>query len=261
MKLLLLAVLAACGRLDFNDTEGGSSIGDSGIAAKTTCGAKATAPASITIAGDVFQYTDFTNDRSYIANGTVDVIDGTTTLATATSAMDGSYTTSISTGGVARSLILRATVNGMWPTETYSNGPIDRDLSQVFNSVWRYGEITVWGDGAMGSIYSALDSMISIDPARSTINVTAANCDGSALEGVTFTLDPPAEGGMYYLNNGGVPSGGTVTTGIYTDMIASNIPLGPMTITAEAPGLAFAPITVDVQGPLHNLIVLMQPLE
>lgn len=55
--------------------------------------------------------------------------------------------------------------------------------------------------------------------------------------------------------------GATATLGPFTDVIFSNVVPGPTVITATAPGIQIAPVTVDIQGGQHNTIVLMQPVE
>jgi len=223
-----VVAIAACGRVDFDARRG-------------PCAIPSTAPATVTLSGATYTYTDFNNGRAPTPSSVVTATarDSGAQLAQTTSDANGHYQLAVPTGGSPVDLVL-TTENPNYLTSTsWFDGPFERDLDATDQ---RLANLAQWGDGSLDSVYGASNQ--TRDGTRGSINVSTRACDGTPIEGAVLTFDPPP-GAVYYTGTDGLPIG-DATHLPYVIGVAYNAIPGATTITATAPDHAFEPQTITV---------------
>jgi hypothetical protein len=244
---LLLA--AGCGRVGFTPTT--ASGGDAAVAttAATACGAFASAPATVTVSGNVFTYTSFQNTTAPIAGGTITAYgaDSGTELAVTTSDSNGNYSFTYATGGQARPLRLVLTDAQYMSTTIYTGLAIHADVSNLASPMW--------GTSSMTSVYS--DAQVTWQTSLGTVNVMVLDCSDNPIAGVVVDMQP-IPGALQYIAPSGYfeTDGGTATVAPYTTGVAMNVPIGLTHISATMAGAVFAPQDLEIPGGAVTMVTM-----
>ena len=243
---MVLVCAAGCGRVGFDEL--------------APCGLRnASAPDPLTIVGTTFAYANFTGSKLVVSSVDVTVLDAAGgILGTAQSDAGGSYSLSFPTGGREEVVKLVFTQPAYFTTTTWLDTPLDRDVTGKNLPIWTAGEGPMWNTGAMGTVYSV--SRSSIDSTKSTLVVSAADCTGVALPGVSISVSPAPGEGEYLGSNGQPAFGASGTTAPTGAFVGFNAQPGPTRITASAPGYMFEPQTVQVTAGDQVTLVEMRPL-
>ncbi len=207
-----LALLAACGRIDFDDRVGaGDDVSTDGIG---RCGVGASAPDSVTLAGLVVDYTDFTGDYTAFAGAALAFTNAGSALGSTTSDGSGAYSVTFATGGQAQRVEITLASPGYFTSTTYADLLVDRSQSGAL--------LQIIGGGAMSSIYG--DANVKQDENAGTLVLDATDCDGQPVAGVTYVITP-APGRFEYNNASGLPDPSVTATELPNgNAIAYNMP-------------------------------------
>ncbi|HUS29156.1 MAG TPA: hypothetical protein VMZ53_11615 [Kofleriaceae bacterium] len=256
MRICCAAVLlSGCGRLGF-DARVASDAPDATDAAQPVCPVQSV-PSTITVSGDTFRYTTFTNMTAPIAGATVQARDRTdlSILATVTSDGSGAYSLSYSTDGDVTPLAL------IYAAPTYNEtivipSVVDRDIMGMTVAVFSVGDGPLWNDGALDSVYSAYGSGLPRDATLGTINVAVRDCDGNPLEGASVTFDRTPDDFAYQRPDGAFDLSLTATVQPYTHLVAFNMPLDSYRVSAQRPGYRFTDESIFTDASATTLVVI-----
>ena len=251
LGIFVISVAAGCGRIDF---DAGQDL------ALAPCHASARAPDPVTIRGDTFRFSSFANTRDVVAGATVTAQGPTgALLAQTTSDTTGAYTLTIPTGGTAPRVALRFEHVGDFITTMVLDLRLDHDVVAPDATLYTIGDGPLWSGGSMASVYSS--ASLSVDPARSTIDVLARDCADQPLDGVEITITPAPQLASY-LTTSGLPSAAlTGTNAPFTIAVAFNAVPGATHITARKPGLTFLDQDVVIPGGDFMTLLTMRPAE
>jgi hypothetical protein len=257
-----LVVLTGCGRLGFETSSSvrPDAAGDAAVV-RRPCGAALTAPDPVTISGTTFEFTSFTNNRRALPDTDVEILDAAgTPIASMRSDVTGAYSLPISTGGVAPTISIRYSRGGYFTSRFYYDAPLDRDLVIGDAMVLNPSDGPIWNVGAMDSVYSSAG--IPRNAAAGTLNINFLDCANQSLGGVALALSAQAEVGSFLGGSTGMPD--RTLTESETPLaffVGYNAPAVSTTITATAPGLEFAPQTLNVASGNEVTLMVVRPLE
>lgn len=260
-----LVVLAGCGRLGFDASASAvrpdAAGDDAAPAVRRPCGATTTAPDPVTITGSTFEFTSFTNNRRALPDTEVEILDAAgTPITNMRSDVNGTYSLSIPTGGVAPTISIRYSRPGYFSSRFYLDTPLDRDLALGDGIVLTPSDGPIWSTSAMNAVYAPAG--IPLDAAAGSLNINFLDCSNQPLAGVSVALDAQPEVGAYLGGNTGMPD--KLLTASQTPLaffVGYNAPAVATTITATAPGLEFAPQTRDIAAGSEVTMVVVRPLE
>ena len=252
-RVAICCLLAACGRLNFDDRvddDGGDAHVIPGL-----CMPNATAPDPLTISGTTFRYMSFDNSqRTPLASVTVSALDENgTQVAVATSDAMARYTLSIQTGGAAPRLVLAYALIGSFDTRVTIDRPVDRNITGANMAVWTVGDGPVWDQATMNQFYAAAGTTRLAT--RGTLNIAIRDCADQPIPNVTIDIAPAPELVLYQSDDGMLVSSGS-TLGRFATAFALNAVPGPTTITATADGYTFAPLGVMVYQDQANTLAI-----
>lgn len=210
--LLPALLVAACGKDNGSNPDTGpyACLGDP---------LPTTAPATITVTGTVTQGV-ISPAASADAAVTAYRTGNTTPLATTTTAANGTFSLTISTGGTPVDGYLQIAKSGYITTFAYPPAPLAANATE--------SAIIVTSTEFNGLSQSA---GVTQDGAKGFIAVVVENCDGAPISGATVTTNPA---GTYRYNAGGFPSSSATSTA--TDGIAYVFNVGPGDVVVQAQG-------------------------
>lgn len=208
---LPVLVIAACGK-DSNNPDTGpyACLGDP---------LPTTAPTTITVTGTVTQGV-ISPAPSADAAVTAYRTGNASPLATTTTAANGTFTLTISTGGTPVDGYLQIAKTGYITTFAYPPAPLAANATE--------SPIIVTTTEFNGLSQAA---GVTQDGQKGFIAVVAENCDGAAISGATVSTNPA---GTYKYNAGGLPSNSATSTS--TDGIAYVFNVGPGDVIVQAQG-------------------------
>jgi hypothetical protein len=253
-RVAICWLLAACGRLGFDETGDARSDGTDVIAA---CARNPSAPDPLAVTGTTFRYMAFDNSTRTLLSGvsvTAYDADVGTQLATTTSDAGGGYTLVMSTGGTPPRVRLVYTVPSHFQTEVTIDRSVDRDVSGANAQVWSVGDGPLWNLAGMTSFYST--ASVPRDTTRGTLNISIRDCGGQPVAGVMVSVSPPPAKMLYQADDGSLVTSGE-TLPKFATVFGVNALAGPNTISVTAPGLTFPPMTVDVGADQFNTLVIL----
>jgi len=256
VPVLLVLATAACGRVAFDLREDAAvDVLEDGAADASTlvrCSASSTAPATVTVTGRTFRYTNFDNTWAPVPSTQVTakrVTDGTT-IGDITSDSNGDYAVAIATGGQAAPVVLAFDPGGAFlVTDALVDLPLTDDLvapALTTNDVYSLGDGPVWDAGAMQAIYTQVTLTRSTQ--AGTLNLAVRDCAGNPVDGITVELQPPSELLRYQAPDGSASATLTSTGPPFSHALAFNSPAGPTRVIARDQGIVVADQLVDVAG-------------
>jgi hypothetical protein len=250
----MCCLLAACGRLHFDAREA-ADAGTDGVPA--ACARNPVAPDPVTIAGTTFRYGSSTNTpRTALAGVSVSALDmpNGAVLATTTSDAMGQYTLNVQTAGTPPTIVLAYVLTGYFQTQVTLDRSVDRDIAGATKQVWTIGDGPLWNLTGMNMFYTAAG--VPRDTTKGSLNIAVRDCAGQTVPGVTVVVSPAPQRLLYQADDGALlATGGTQP--LFSTVFAVNAQPGINTITATAPELTFAPITVDVGADQFNALAIL----
>jgi hypothetical protein len=262
VRVVVIALVAAgCGRVGFDAR--GTNDATGGMQAQRPCGATTTAPDPVMLAGVTYDYNGFLGNLGEVPQATVAAADRSgTVLATTTSDSAGNYALEIPTGGVAPLLVMTFTQDSFFTTTAFFDAPLDRDTTSPSQQVWIDGDGPLWTLGAMVSVYETSLTGQTVNQTKGSLSVTATDCSGQPLAGVSITVDPEPDELDYIGTAQGYPlAGATATLAPNSEAVGFNAQPGTTHISATAPGYTFEDQTVEVLGGSNMTLIEMRPLE
>jgi hypothetical protein len=180
-----------------------------------------TAPATITVTGTVTQ-----GVISPAAGGDAAVTayrtGNATPLATTTTAANGTFTLTISTGGTPVDGYLQITKTGYITTFAYPPAPLAANATEsaIIVTTTEFGGLSQ----AAG---------VTQDPTKGFIALVVENCDGAAIAGATVSSTPA---GTYKYNADGLPSSTATVTAADGIAYIFNVTAGDAVVSANGGG-------------------------
>jgi hypothetical protein len=257
--LFVVVLLAGCGRLQFDELAAVSPD-----AVPRACGVPDTAPATIRIDGQTFEYTSFNNTKRPVGLVSVTALDATTgtPLASDTSAtsMAGAmYGVDVMTGGVPRRIAMRYATAGYFTTTSILDLDLAASTQGGQQPVWSFGDAPVWSTTTMGTIY--MTSGEPLLPAKGTLNVAVRDCANAVIDGVSVTIDPPP-GAVRYQASDGLPSMTLTETVLpFGHVLVLNAEPGLTRIIATKAGRTFLETEVTVLGGTNNTLAIVRAVD
>lgn len=193
------------------------------------------APATITLTGTATARA--INGAQPVAGATIGAyqsVNETTPVATATSAADGTFTLTITTGGSALDGYLKATKTGYADSYLYSPAPIATDMANL--------PINMLTTGNYGTLYALTQTQQGAN--KGTIAVIVQDSALAPIAGATVAGTPAAT--YKYDGANGLPSNSATVTAADGVGYYLNAPLGAISVTAAKTGATFTAHTVKV---------------
>jgi hypothetical protein len=211
----ILALAAACGK-DSPSNPNTGAYACLGQALPTT------APSSITVNGTVTQGV-ITPAPSSGATVTAYRTGNASPLATTTTAANGTYTLSISTGGTPVDGYLQISNTGYITTYAYPPAPLAANATES-------------GILVTTSEFANLSTVANVtqDPSKGFIAVVVEDCAGAPIAGATISTNPAA--GTIRYNSGGFPSSSATSTAADGIAYAFNVTAGDVIVSATGGG-------------------------
>jgi hypothetical protein len=244
MRALVLVLLAACSFPEKQFVSGDAQQGDGRRNADAAADAlpgfecrnvplPTTAPATINIHGTMYDITGMMP----LAGATVSVVVGVsnTTLGSATTAGDGSYSISVSTGGQPVDAYVIASAPNYMNTAAYPAVPYSADAAILF------GLVTPAGAQNLGNVAGA-----PYDTTDGLLQVGITDCVGQPLSGAVMQNPQPTKATERYVVGNTLPASATMTDSSGTVYL---INVTPSAVTLDASlmdGMPQYPRTVQV---------------
>jgi len=143
------------------------------------------------------------------------------TVASTTSASNGTFTLRVPTNGVPIEGFVKLTSSGKKETDWYPPGPLAADINA--------GELTMFDAGALGLLGIGVGA--SIDTNKSQLFITVEDCVAKPFAGATASVMPQA--GVVRYIAGGNPSATAMSTDATGTVFLGNLPVS----TATASGM------------------------
>ena len=256
----LLLVVAACGRVGFDERALATVDAPPPDALELACSLTATTFPMLDVTGKTFEYTSFNNTSQPVANVPVTLRADGAIVGTTTSDTNGAYSITYATGGISRPLVIEYARAGYFTTTVFTDSVVDKNVVGLNNSLWQLGDAPIWSLGAMQSVYAAGNE--TLDTSTGTLNVAVRDCGGNGIADVTVAIDPPPKGRLVYQDTDGTPSPtGTKTIGPYNHALAYRTQPGRTTITASGAGRRFLPTVVEVRAGDHNTLAIVRAID
>jgi hypothetical protein len=179
-----------------------------------------TAPATITLTGSVRSPTITGSDP--VIGAQVEVVGASGTIASATTASDGTFTVPVSTGSHPVDGHLKVTASGHLDAYWYPAVPMAGDVS--------VGELESFTSTILGLL--GLSVGISLDNTKGQVFVHVVDCNGVAISGATVGATP-APGSLFYIA-AQRPSASATATDSDGEALLINQTAGSVTLTANS---------------------------
>jgi hypothetical protein len=157
----------------------------------------------------------------------------TASIFTVTSDANGEFSRKQGSGGVPRSVFLRASPNGYLPSYFFPAVPVsDHTIAAI-------QMLTAMELATIASVAETGD----LDPAKANLFVSVIDCNGNAVAGATVATTPP--GTVRYFANK-FPSPTSIATDAITgSAVIANIPISHTTISATVNGMTLRSSAFD----------------
>jgi hypothetical protein len=215
-----LVLIAACGS---SNNGGNVDAPPPPVDSKIFMDAPPNVPATITVSGVATE--DGQNSSTPLAGVAVELLKTSddSSLGSATSAADGSYSITVQTNGLVVDAYLHGSASGYVDNFAYPTAPLQADA-------------TIGPSMVTTTNFSLLGGVAGQSPNLGFIAVEILDGSGNPVEGATISSNPAS--GKYNYNSGGIPTGTTATASDGQGYFV-NVPAGAITISAAKSGIAF----------------------
>jgi hypothetical protein len=174
-----------------------------------------------------------------------------TALTSDTSASDGTFSLTVTTGGTPLDGYLKATKSGLLDFYVFPATPIAASISNV--------PVLLLSSSSLGTVETIASVTPANDPSSvGLVGVVVEDCAGNPVAGATVSLteSSAAVGDMRYMA-GSVPSTTATTTDSSGAAFVFNVPTGTATVTAQVAGMTLRTHDITVTGnAVHATIVV-----